>query len=183
MSPEWVGAASSLITLFVIGVTAYAAMRQMAHLRAGNQVAALLPLTEKYQTPEIQQSLDYAIGKLKTDLQDPEIRAGVAARPASGPARQAQNIFNFYESVGALVCAHALDLQLVLRYFTLPSEMWEFGGDYIALARSTRGDEVFENFEALVAMQLAYEKRHGTSLYPRGLPRVKVPPLEGPDVA
>ena len=178
MSPEWIGAASSLITLFVIGVTAYAAMRQMAHLRSGNQVAALLPLTEKYQTLEIQESLDYVVGKLNKDLQDPAVREGVRSRPSAGPARQANKIFNFYESVGALVCARALDLQLVLRYFTLPSEMWEVGGDFIALTRSTRGDEVFENFEALVAMQLAYEKRHGTSLYPRGLPRMKVPPLD-----
>jgi hypothetical protein len=159
-------------------VTAYAAMRQMTHLRSGNQVAALLPLTEKYQTPEIQESLDYVIGRLKTDLLDPAIRDGILARPAAGPGRQAKDIFNFYESVGALVCAHALDLQLVLRYFTLPSEMWEMGAEYIALTRSTRGDEVFENFEALVALQLAYEKHHGTSLYPRGLPRMKLPPVD-----
>jgi hypothetical protein len=177
VSPEWLAAVSSLATLFVIGLTAYAAMRQISHLRSGNQVAALLPLTEKYQTPEVQDSLDYVIGRLNSDLRDPAVRAGVIARPSAGPARQAKEIFNFYESVGALVCAHALDLQLVLRYFTLPSEMWETGGNFIALTRSTRGNEVFENFEALVAMQLAYEKRHGTSLYPRGLPRMSVPPL------
>lgn len=181
MTPEWVAAASSLVTLFVIGVTAYAAMRQMAHLRAGNQVAALLPLTEKYQTPEIQESLEYVVGKLKSDLRDPQVRAGLVARPSSGPARQANKVFNFYESVGALVCAGALDLQLVLRYLTLPSEMWEIGGDFIALTRSSRSDEVFENFEALVAMQLAYEKRHGTSLYPRSLPRMNLPPLTTDD--
>jgi hypothetical protein len=177
VSPEWLAAFSSLATLFVIGLTAYAALRQISHLRSGNQVAALLPLTEKYQTPEIQDSLDYVIGKLNSDLRDPAAREGLRARPASGPARQANKVFNFYESVGALVCARALDLQLVLRYFTLPSEMWEIGGDFIALTRSTRGNEVFENFEALVAMQVAYEKRHGTSLYPRGLPRMKLPPL------
>jgi hypothetical protein len=162
----------------VIGLTAYAALRQISHLRSGNQVAALLPLTEKYQTTEIQESLDYVIGKLNSDLRDPAVRAGVMARPSAGPASQAKNVFNFYESVGALVCAHALDLQLVLRYFTLPSEMWDVGGEFIALTRSTRGNEVFENFEALVALQVAYEKRHGTSLYPRGLPRMSVPPLQ-----
>ncbi len=177
MSPEWLAAVSSLATLFVIGLTAYAAMRQMSHLRSGNQVAALLPLTEKYQTPEIQESLDYVIGTLNSDLQDPVVREGVRARPSAGPTRKANKVFNFYESVGALVCARALDLQLVLRYFTLPSEMWETGSEFIALSRSTRGNEVFENFEALVAMQLAYEKRHGTSLYPRGLPRMKSPAL------
>src|SRR5579864_7561059 len=104
MSPEWLAAFSSLATLFVIGLTAYAALRQISHLRSGNQVAALLPLTEKYQTPEIQDSLDYVIGKLSSDLRDPAVREGLRARPVSGPARQANKVFNFYESVGALVC-------------------------------------------------------------------------------
>lgn len=177
MTPEWLAAASSLATLFVISLTAYAAVRQMSHLRSGNQVAALLPLTEKYQTPEIQESLDYVLGELESDLRDPATRAGVLARPMSGPARKGNKIFNFYESVGALVGARALDLQLVLRYFIPPSEMWNLGGEFIALTRSTRGDEVFENFEALVALQHAYEKRHGTSLYPHGFPRMKLPPV------
>ncbi len=175
MNAEWLSATSSIATLLVVAVTAYAALRQIKHLRSGNQVAALLPLTDEYQSDEIRKSLDYIIGRLQVDLEDPLARAGVVARPAAGLARQAMACFNFYESVGALVCAGALDLELVLRYFQLPSEVWELGSDYIALTRRSRGPEVFENFEALVALENKYAKRHGTSRYPKGLPHVAAP--------
>ena len=45
----WLTAVSSIATFLVIAVTAYAAVRQLRHVRSGNHVAALLTLTEKYQ--------------------------------------------------------------------------------------------------------------------------------------
>lgn len=175
MNAELLTATSSVATLLVVAVTAYAALRQIKHLRSGNQVAALLPLTDEYQSDQIRKSLDYIIGTLQADLNDPAVRAGVVARPATGLARKAMSCLNFYESVGALVCAGALDLELVLRYFTLPSEVWEISSDYIALTRRSRGPEVFENFEALVALENKHAKRHGTSRYPSGLPHIEAP--------
>lgn len=175
MSAEWLTALSAFLTLFVIGITAYAGLRQIRHMRSGNQVAALLPLTEKYQTPEIQESLHYVLsGALERDLQDPNNRRGVEAVPATGPAKKALPAANFYESVGALVTARVLDLELVLRYFTLPSELWEIASDYIAIARRKRGPAVCENFEAMVALERRYTAKRGSSLYPKGLPRIQL---------
>lgn len=181
MSPEWVAAASALATLFVIGVTAYAGLRQIRHMRSGNQVAALLPLTEKYQTAEMQESLQYVLsGAVGRDLQDREVRRGAESIPSSGASRKAMDILNFYESVGALVTARVLDIELVLRYFTLPSDMWELSSDYIAITRRRRGPEIFENLEALVALERRYTAKHGSSLYPKHLPRI---PLTDPFAA
>lgn len=175
ISAEWVTAASALATLFVIGVTAYAAVRQIRHMRSGNQVAALLPLTEKYQTPELRESANYVMsGGLKRDLQDRDVRRGAESIPASGASRKAMAILNFYESVGALVTARVLDIELVLRYFTLPSDVWEISSDYIAVTRRKRGPDVFENLEALVALERRYTTKHGSSLYPKRLPRIPV---------
>ncbi|MBV9270329.1 MAG: hypothetical protein JO165_04490, partial [Candidatus Eremiobacteraeota bacterium] len=81
----------------------------------------------------IQESLNYVMRQLRSDLEDPKARAGAVNRPASGPTRAAMQSLNFYESVGALVSARVLDLELVLLYFTLPSEIWEIAEDYIAL--------------------------------------------------
>lgn len=175
MDAEWITALSALATLFVIGVTAYAGLRQIKHMRSGNQVAALLPLTEKYQSPAMQDSLQYVIsGRLQNDLQDPLVRRGVEAIPGTGVARSAMGILNFYESVGALVTARVLDLDLVLRYFTLPSNLWEVAADYIAITRRKRGPDVFENFEALAALERRYTAKHGSSLYPKGLERLRL---------
>lgn len=175
MSAEWLTAAASAVTMIVIAVTAYAALRQIRHMRSGNQVAALLPLIAEYQRPEMQQSLNYVLETLAKDLEDPAVRAGVVSVPARGPSREAMRVLNFYESVGALVCARVLDLELILRYFTLPSDLWTLTVDYIALTRRSRGPEIFENLEAMVALELAYAKRHGTSRFPKHLARLDVP--------
>ena len=175
MSAEWLTAVSALATLFVIGITAYAALRQIRHMRSGNQVAPLLPLTEKYQTPEMQESQQYVMsGALNRDLQDRDVRRGAESIPASGVSRRAMAILNFYESVGALVTARVLDIELVLRYFTLPSDMWEISRDYIAITRRKRGPDVFENLEALVSLERRYTAKRGSSLYPKHLPRIPV---------
>lgn len=144
-------------------------------MRSGNQVAALLPLTEKYQTAGMQESQQYVIsGALNRDLQDRAARRGAESVPASGVTRKAMAILNFYESVGALVTARVLDVDLVLRYFTLPSDMWELSSDYIAITRRKRGPDIFENLEALVALERRYTAKHGSSLYPKHLPRIPV---------
>lgn len=172
MTPEWLTASSSVATLFVVALTAFAALRQIRHMRSGNQVAALLPLTEKYQSNELQESLNYLLGPMRADLEIREHREGVVSIPSHGTANKAKAILNFYESVGALVTARVLDLELVLRYFTLPSEIWEISRDYVVLVRRLRGPEIFENLEALVVMERAYAQRHGSSRYPRGLPHL-----------
>jgi hypothetical protein len=176
ITAEWLTAASAFATLFVIALTAYAGLRQLRHMRSGNQVAALLPLTEKYSELDIQESMQYVMSDaLRRDLENEDVRRGVQAIPVTGPARKAMTILNFYESVGVLVTARVLDLDLVLRYFTLPSDLWELSHDYIAITRRSRGLEVFENFEAMVALERRYAGKHGTSLYPRDLPRVQTP--------
>lgn len=175
MTPEWLTAISALATLIVVGITAFAALRQIRHMRSGNQVAALLPLIERYRETEVQASLNYVLRSLRDDLEDADVRAGIRAIPINGKASQALVVFNFYESAGALVCAGALDLGLVLRYFNTPLDMWTVGEQYLALTRESRGDEVFENFEAMVVLQQEYEKRHGISMYPKGLRRLTLP--------
>jgi len=175
MTAEWLTGISAFLTLFVVALTAYAALRQIKHMRSGNQVAALLPLAEKYQTVEMQESLQYILsGELSIDLNDPVARRGAESVPASGVLRKAMPVLNFYESVGALATAGVLDLELILRYFTLPSDLWEVAGDYIAIARRKRGPEIFENFEAMVALERRYTARHGSSLYPKGLQRINL---------
>ncbi len=119
MNAEWLSGAASLATLLVVAITAYAALRQMRHMRSGNQVAALLPLIAEYRSSTIRESLNYVLSGLDVDLNDEQTRAGVQTIPTAGPAVKARAVLNFYESCGALICARVLDLELLLRYFTL----------------------------------------------------------------
>ena len=176
MTPEWLTAYASSASLLVIALTAYAALRQMRHLRSGNQVAALLPLIEKYEDPGVADSLQYVIsGQLAADLRDPATRAGIVTIPMDGPAARGRSALNFYEMIGALVVGGVVDFELVARYFRLPSDVWMRAEDFLALARRSRGDEVYENLEAMVALEARWQRRRGTtSLFPGHLPRQRL---------
>ena len=176
MTPEWLTTFSSIATLLVVAVTAFAAIRQIRHMRAANQVAAFLPLTDEFTDDDVRESLNYLLSTLKADLEDPQTRAGLMTTPISGPARRALPALNFYERLGVLVVARVVDLELVLRYFSaLPSEVWLIAEDYIAILRRTLGNEVLENLEALVVLENQWALRHGTSLFP---PRLERLPLQ-----
>lgn len=176
MVPEWVTAYASLATLLVVAITAYAALRQIRHLRSGNQVAALLPLIEHYDS--VLESLRYVRSDLARDLDDPEVRIQLATLPRSGPAARALPALNFYEKLGALVVPGTIDLQVALRYFDLPSDLWAKSTRCIAIVRRAGGDAVLENFEAMAQLERAYTAKHGSSLFPRHLSRW---PLEDTD--
>lgn len=173
MTPEWLNALASIATLIVVTLTAYAALRQLSHLRAGNQVSAMLPLMEEYQSAEIQASLNYIrSGTMARDLQNADCRAGLMQIPSVGPAREAQLCMNFYEHLGALICAGVLDLELILSHVEGPADMWKLSSDYIAIVRRSRGATVFEEFEALVLLERDFEKRNGASRFPKNLKRI-----------
>ncbi|GAC1420948.1 MAG: hypothetical protein NVSMB64_29850 [Candidatus Velthaea sp.] len=176
LTPEWLTAYTSLATLLVVALTAFAALRQIRHLRSGNQVAAVLPLLDQWES--LRDSMRYIRTDLAHDLEDPEIRMRLSALPRSGPATQALAGVNFYESVGALVVPGTLDLELVLRYFDLPSDVWEKASRCIAIVRRSGGKEVLEHFEALVQLERKFIAKRGSSLYPRHLTRM---PLEDID--
>ena len=173
MNSDWISGFASLATLVVVAITAYAAIRQMRHMRSGNRVAALLPLIDQYRSPELIDSQRYVARQMAIDLEDPEVRRGALMAPQEGPVRKALPFMNFYESCGALVCEDVVELSLLLRYILPPTVVWDWAEDYIALTRKAYGPSVFENLEAIVVMERQHIERHGKSLYPKHLPHLE----------
>src|SRR5215472_3008813 len=58
-------------TFVVIAATAVAALVQLRHMRAGNQLNALLTLMEMWETPEMQGHIRYAHTTLQEKIKDP----------------------------------------------------------------------------------------------------------------
>jgi hypothetical protein len=172
MTPEWLNLYTSVATLLVVAIAAYAALRQIRHLREANQVAALLPLVAEYW--RIQPSIEYVRTSLRKDLEQPHVRDGALQYPMSGPAAAAIPAVNYFETLGALVLVGTIELPLVLMYYR-PSAVWEGAIDLIALTRLIRGPELFECFEALVALERAYNERRGSSRYPKNVSHLAVP--------
>jgi len=61
MSPEWVTAASAGLTLVVIAVTAFAAIRQMGHMRMGNQVALFTAYNTEWNSPQFSKAFAFVL--------------------------------------------------------------------------------------------------------------------------
>jgi hypothetical protein len=170
MTPEWINAGASLMTLLVVALTAYAALQQMRHLRTGNQTAALLELVREQRDEQYQSSRDYVYGRLASDLEDPVVRAAIDGPVWSGPTRQALRFLQFYEELGALVFANALELGLVLRYFQAADD-WRRVEAFVLVFRRKRGPSVWEMFEALGMAEAQYIAKHGDTWYPSGVLR------------
>ena len=170
MTPDWINAGASLVTLLVVALAAYAALQQMRHLRSGNQTAALLSLIGELRDESYLASQAYVMTQLAHDLDDPENRAGAEAATWTGPTRQALRYLRFYEALGSLVFSGALELDLVLRYFLVAHD-WQQVEPLVLVIRRRAGPSLFEMFEALAMAEARYIAQHGDSWYPRGLPR------------
>lgn len=170
MTPEWINAGAALLTFLVVAATAYAALQQMRHLRTGNQTAALLDLTREQRDTLYQASQTYVYNRLARDLETAEARAGVDGPTWTGPTREALRVMQFYEELGALVFADALELGLVLRYFQVADD-WKKIENLVLILRRQRGASAWEMFEALAMAELAYIAKHGDTWYPRGIAR------------
>lgn len=166
---EWLNSAASLATLLVVSVTAFAALRQIRHMRSGNQTSALLQLVREYQSPEVAASYKYILTDLETDAEESAHREALT-KHLSGPIQRAELFCNFMETTGSLVASGALDLNLVLSLFDVET-CWRKAQPFVILVRRPpRGPEAYEMFECLAMIARQHVARRGGSQYLRGIP-------------
>ncbi len=87
MSIEWVSTIGSLLTVLIVGATAIAALVQLRHMRAGNQINAILTIGEKFMEPRYQDARAFVTTGLDQALQDSLPRARHRAFEARRAAR------------------------------------------------------------------------------------------------
>lgn len=112
MTPEWVGAISSLLTMLVITGTAVAAIIQLRHTRASNQIVALTEMREAMLSRDFQSKLRDVYGGFTERLGNPEFLQQLATLPrvhGLPELEAALTVVNFYESAGCLVKNRIID--------------------------------------------------------------------------
>jgi hypothetical protein len=189
MSVEWLSAASSLLTVLIVGATALAALAQLRHLRAGNQITALLTIGDKFLEPRFVEARRVATAGLAKTLEDPTFRQYVVARSLRAPLPEissdqlavltSANVYgNLFEEVGVLVKNGIVDEALFLdEYVTQVIGAWSTMESFVALIRDGSGDVgLWDNFEYLTVRARAFLEAHPTT-YPKGVPRI---PLKNP---
>jgi hypothetical protein len=176
---DLINSLSQLGTFLVVIATAVAGIAQLRHLRASNELEALLRLTEQLREPDMQTALGFVQRELEAKLRDPAYRAELAhigfIDSRQHPEMDACNWFN---EVGALVKGRLIDERIFLDLFArLVSYYWMQLQPVIAILRRERGPSQYENFEFLARLALTWKSVHPTGAYPARVDRMAVEDL------
>lgn len=178
MSWEEISALSTLGTLIVIAGSAVAAILQLRHMRAGNQISATLGLFDKWAGPEARRLQTYVFGEeIEKKLADPAYRAGLMHTPVDRIAYPEVAYLDFWESVGTLVkLGYTDETSFMESGAFIAVSAWNKLAPVIAIIRRKRGPTVYDNFEYTVSRALLWEAKHPDT-FPKDAPRL---PLTDP---
>jgi len=187
MSLELVNTFGTLLTVAIIAATAVAAMVQLRHLRAGNQINAMLSIGNQIDTKAFSDAITLVRARLDSTLEDPAYRdyvrarnLGIALPAVSEEYRELHHaallVGNLYEELGILVKNGVVDRDMLLdRYGFNISILWNAVSRWVGWVRATTGNNgIWENFEYLtvLAQDFMHER---VSTYPKGVRRARNP--------
>lgn len=195
MSLELINTLGTVTTVVIVAAAAIAALVQLRHLRAGNQINAMLSIGEKLQSEAFQEAQSVISGQLKSALEDAAFRNYMIALGRGSPTPEVEPryvdlrratilIGNSLEELGILVKNGIVDQRLFLdRYQFVVVRNWNILEGFTAFSRDATGKNViWENFEYLTVICQDWERLH-PSTYPKDVRRLQlhnpwpVPPL------
>lgn len=174
LNAEWVTALSTFGTVVVIGATAVAALVQLRHLRAANQLEALLSLERDFRARELQDALRYVQEKLPKNLEDPVYRDELARLGFIDPDKHPElTLCNWFNAMGALLKYQLVSESTFMDLFgRLIAYYWKALAPAVAVMRRNRGDAQYHDFEYLALRANEWLKAHPHGHFPSGAQRM-----------
>jgi hypothetical protein len=165
----------AIATLLVFGGTAVAALVQIRHLRASNELDALLRITELMRADDLQNAFRYVETELSAKLADPAYRRELGKRGFVDARRHPEmDVCNWFNEVGTLVKNQLIDENTFLDLFNrLVTYYWNRLEGVVAVLRRERGPGQYENFEYLAMLAERWQARHPHGAYPAGAKRME----------
>ena len=176
MTAETLSAIALLGTFIVIAVTAFAALVQLRHIRAGNQLTALLHYIARWESDDLQSAADFVESKLQARLQDPDFRESLWIINPDRRVHQELRVADWCEQLGSYIKYGMMSDQQYLDIGSwYVSSMWDQLREVVAIRRAATGSNaMYENFEYLAAQAKAFSAAHRGGNYPRHTPRLMV---------
>jgi len=173
---EVINTASQVGSFVVVLAAATAAVIQLRHLRASNELEALLTLTGQLRDGRLQAAFRTVQTELDARLENPAYRADLAAIGyIDSEAHPEMEVCNWFNEVGALVKNRLIDQGTFLDLFArLVTYYWSRLEPVIALLRRERGLGQYENFEYLAQLALQWKTKHPDGSYPSNTPRIPI---------
>jgi hypothetical protein len=167
--------AAAIGTFLVIAATAIAAVVQLGHLRAQNQLTGLLTVLARVEDPQFNEWVDAARVTLASRLPDPAYRRAIMDGTFERRGNPWLNLANSYDWVGSLVKHNLIPQESLLDvYSDRIIGAWAIVESVVPLVRSRAGPGVWENFEYLVVQARKYNAEHPDGSYPKGVPRLQI---------
>ena len=181
MSAEIVSAAAAVGTFVVIAATAIAAVVQLRHMRASNQLNAFMTIGHDFERPEFREMQSYVRNELLAKMQEPGYGADILAGHGVDRVKYPEAIVcGFYEQLGIFLKHRLVDETVFLdAYYPLVIRNWERLLPFIAINRQVGGPASWENFEYAAVRAYQWAERYPNGTLPDGFPRLPIPPPGG----
>jgi hypothetical protein len=164
-------------TFLVICGSVVAAMIQLRHIRAGNQLQALLSLERDFRAPELQSALTYVQEYLPQKLEDRAYRRELETIGFIDPAAHPEMIAcNWLNEMGTLVKRGLVSEDAFMDLFArLIAHCWKQIAPAVAIMRRSRGQAQYHDFEYLATRAAAWLERNPHGMSPRAFARAPLP--------
>ena len=186
MSLELINTFGTLLTVAIIAATAIAAMVQLRHLRAGNQINAMLSIGNQFDAREYRDALRLIQHELDAALEDPLWREYICARARRTPLPTVSEQYralvdavilcgNTFEELGIFVKTGVVEREMFLdRYAWVIIQGWRRLERVIAWIRGVTDEpRLYENFEFLMVLADDFWRERG-STYPKGVRHIQL---------
>jgi hypothetical protein len=175
LSQEFLSTLAGVGTFIVITATAIAAVVQLTHLRAQNQLTGLLTVLARVEDPQFNEWVDGARTALAKQLPDRAFRRSILDGTFERRNNPWLNLANSYDWVGSLVKHNLIPEEALLDvYCARVIQAWEIVEGIVPLMRRRVGLAGWENFEFLVVQAHKWNAQHPDGAYPKGVPRLAV---------
>jgi len=173
VAAQWVAALAEAGTFIVICASVLAALIQLRHIRAGNQLQALLSLERDFRAPELQAALTYVQRELPQRLADPAYRRELETIGFIDPATHPEMVAcNWLNEMGTLVKRGLVSEDTFMDLFArLITHCWKQIAPAVAIMRRTRGQAQYHDFEYLAMRAAAWLERNPGGMSPREFTR------------
>jgi hypothetical protein len=174
MSTDSINLALSSATLIVVGAASIAAIVQLRHLRASNQLNAMLEIMNQWNQPAVQAALA-EVQRIPEKMNDPAYVRALETPALLDRAHYPELLaLDLWEQVGTCVKRGLVDERMLLDITSGQIEnSWKFAESAIALIREKAGLSGFENFEYLAVRATFWTRRYPNGTYPANVPRME----------
>jgi hypothetical protein len=174
MSVDLVNALAAVGTFLVIGATAIAAVVQLRHMRASNQLGALIALEEQFRSDHLQECFRFVQRELVFKMRDASYRAELERIGfIDSRVHLEVSVLNWFNQLGALLKNNLVDETAFMDLFSrLAVQYWEMLAPAIAVMRRRRGSGHYHSFEYLAIRARKWISDHPQGSFPKGTARI-----------